>query len=290
MDVDQLPRYARRGETSNAPACDYFGRETERRVALEYIASRTDLVDDWIAASVALDRFRSDQMPASLGLLDRLGRRTRFKKHVQPHGLRHLHDAARILCRSLEGLAADHRFWADLYEGVVDAQRNAEPLEQLFGDYDELLAFELEVLKHVMGAADAYRLISEVGMVQRLRIDPEVLGVERLRAGSARLGDAACMSMGVIDDVARDGRAPRATGTLEDLLHDDAQPRRRRIVQALQATAKGVLFLAGGVLVVGNAGMAVGTVPIAAGGPPGWTVIAGSLVAGVGAMQTVLPD
>lgn len=259
-------------------------------MGLDYIASRTDLIDDWIAASVSLDRFRSGDKPAHVGLLDRLGRRTGLRKHRQPHGLRHLGEAARILCRSLQVLAADHRFWADLNEGVVEAQRNAEPLEQLFGDYDELLAVELEVLKHVMGADHAYRLISETGMVvQRLRLDPDALGVEQLRAGSARLGDAACRSASVIEDVARDGR-PQATGTLEDLLHDDAQPRRRRIVQALQATAKGVIFLAGGVLVVGNAGVAAGTVPIAAAGPPGWTVIAGSLAAGVGAMKTVLPD
>jgi hypothetical protein len=260
-------------------------------VPLEYIASRSDLIDDWIAASVALDRFRSAEKARPPGSARSLGRKTGLKKHAQPHGLRHLHEAARILCRSLEGLAADHLYWADLTEGVVDAQRHAESLEQLFGDYDELLAIELEVLKHVMGAAHAYRLISEVGMmVQRLRVDPDVLGVEQLRAGSARLGDAACKSMTVIDDIARDGRAPGATGTLEDLLHDDAQPRRRRIVQALQATAKGVSFLAGGVLAVGNAGVAVGTIPIAAGGPPGWAVIAGSLGTGVGAMKTALSD
>ena len=243
-------------------------------MALEYIASRTDLIDDSIEASIALDPFRSSDKQVHAGLLDRLGRKSRLKKDVHPHGLRHLGEAARILCRSLEGLAADHQFWADLHDGVVDAQRKGEPVEQLFGDYDELLAIELEILKHVMGDEHAYRLISETGMiVQRLRLDADALGVEQLRAGSARLGDEACRSASVIDDLARDGRAPRATGTLEDLLHDHAQPRRRRSCSPPSHQAS--LFLAGGVLVVGNAGVAAGTVPIAAGGPPGWTVISG---------------
>jgi len=233
-------------------------------MALDYVASREDLIEDWIGASVSLDRFRSENEPG------------------------HLHKAASILCRSLTELAQDRQFWADLREGVGEIE-HGETLEQVLGDFDELLATELEILKHVMPPEHAYRLVSEVGLsVRRLRMDPDTLGVEQLEAGSARLGQAVCESETGIGELAQDAEADPVEGSLDRVLEDEAQPRRRRIVQALQATTKGVAFLGGAALVVGNAGVAVGTIPLAAGGPPGWAIIATSFATGGGAMNHAL--
>jgi hypothetical protein len=235
-------------------------------MALEYIAQRTDLIDQWLRASNALDQYR-------------LG-----------YDVEYLHTTASILCDSVGGLAEDHQFWADLHAAAGLVSEHSEGIEQLAGDFDELLANEVGLLEHFMEPAAAIRLVSEVGLsVERLRFRADAAAVEQLRAGALRLAQENCQRMPGRPEAAEPvGGWPAPAGMVEDMSTEAAHPVRKKLVRALRLGLKGVQFTAGAALVAGNAATGVGLLPVAAGGPVGWAVIAGSVATGSGAMASAV--